>query len=92
MNIINSFVINYSNLAEKEGWNLFDGEVGLELQRCDESNIFKNDYSVWIHIVSKSLEGSKLHITALDCLKFNNIKEYDAIIKCTNMFKLVKNF
>ncbi len=68
-----------SNLANQQGWNIFDGMNGYEIQRLDENPVFEGDASAWRFVVEKANEGSELHKAAIEFIKDRNIKHYNRI-------------
>jgi hypothetical protein len=93
MSIVDTFFLNnYTRMADEEGWNIFESDNGLQIERCDESSIFISDLEALKHVVNKSLEGSNLHSIALECIKFSNKEEYNFIIEHTRILKSVKYF
>jgi hypothetical protein len=68
---------------KNEGWAIFfsygtNGDK-YELQRIDDEDAFDCDEDAWSYVREKALQGSKLHIDALEFLRVNSITEYNLI-------------
>lgn len=73
-----------AQMAGVEGWGLFEtiGGNGLQLQKVDEADTFKEDLDAWRHVVGKSQEPfhlGTLHRRALNYLQQENPLEYKLI-------------
>ncbi|MGX9944937.1 hypothetical protein ACTG4Q_20965 [Bradyrhizobium denitrificans] len=73
-----------NNRAIDEGWSIFEcfaSENGpWQLQKCDDSNLLKDDLQAWRLVVDYADAGSEYHQKALQFLKDHNPIEYDCII------------
>lgn len=74
--------------ADKEGWNLFQAGVGLQLEKIDanpetmELVKFEDDTDAWDFVVIGALnEDNKLHRKALAILALENPLELQAIMQ-----------
>ena len=57
----------------KEGWDVFDtrgndGRQPLEIQRIDDSPIFKNDDEAILYVWNKAMKGSERHQNAIELI------------------------
>jgi hypothetical protein len=78
--------ISWDNtVCADEGWCISDSDGSengpWQLQRVDEMSAFTSDDAAWVFVFNMAKEGSALHQRALDFLKANNPKEFDAIHK-----------
>jgi hypothetical protein len=71
-----------SQLATKEGWNLYYSKGSLggdrQVQRNDEQDLLSEDSDAWVIIKTQELPH---HKKALEILKEDNIKEYNRVLK-----------
>ena len=78
--------ISWDNtVCADEGWCISDSDGSengpWQLQRVDEMSAFTSDDAAWVFVLNLAKAGSALHQRALDFLKANNPKEFDAIHK-----------
>ena len=73
--------------AEKEGWNLYDGPVGIEVRPSGSLAFpkqFESVNAVWVHIVWSACTGSKFHHDVLLFLKEFSPAEMNRITQFFN--------
>jgi len=72
-----------SQLATKEGWNLYSSEGSadgnIQVQRNDVQNLLTDDLDAWRIVKTNKLPH---HKKALEILKQENIGEYNRILNC----------
>lgn len=51
--------------AAMEGWNLFDSDGEVRIERGDESRLLPDDRAAWLLVVGRAKSGSPLHQKAL---------------------------
>lgn len=67
--------------AELEGWGVFETDEGeIQIQRCDEKNIFPDDKAAWEFLISQALYGSITHQRAIKHIKDVSPDEYSRFV------------
>lgn len=56
----------FSDIAQKEGWDIFDSDHGPEIERCDEAGIFASDQEAVDYVRSKAERGYVMYRIARD--------------------------
>ncbi len=80
-------------LASEEGWLISNNEKGeTEIQKDDESEIFKNDSEALKFVSKKALEGSKLHEKALIIISQKIKHSKGATISDSDVNELVSGY
>jgi hypothetical protein len=64
-----------SDNARKQGWDLWDADGELQLQRVDEMETFDSDLAAWKHVWAHR-DDDPLCDAALKILKKESSKEY----------------
>lgn len=54
-----------SEAALAEGWDVWDADGVLEIQRDDDAEVFDSDAGAIAHVQRRAAEGSDLHARAL---------------------------
>jgi hypothetical protein len=65
--------------ARAEGWDLWQTDDGLRIEKFDESETFDDDAKAWKHVWAKAQKGSTLHSKVLGIILAKNQEEYNKI-------------
>ncbi|KAA1254788.1 hypothetical protein F0M16_11010 [Vibrio cholerae] len=85
-------IINYpmpevfAELADQEGWGLFERESGISLCRNDEAKLLKDDTEAWDFVIRKAMTGSEFHIAVIAGIKQQNPDEYTLWVNESRVF------
>jgi len=61
--------------ADNEGWAIFETNVGLQIERCDDADVFADADEAVAHVKKLAEEGSDIHKRALLINARTNPKE-----------------
>lgn len=76
----------FAQLADQEGWGLFECESGISLCRNDEANLLKDDTEAWDFVIRKAMTGSEFHIAVIAGIKQQNPDEYTLWVNENRVF------
>jgi hypothetical protein len=65
--------------AQNQGWNLFNADGELQLQREDEMGIFETDHEAWEFVYAQSIQKDNTAIIALARIAAESPKELKKI-------------
>ena len=66
--------------AMGEGWLITD-DAEPQLQKLDESTVFRDDVEAWLHVYAQAQAGSAYHQQALAFLADRNPREHAEVMR-----------
>ncbi len=74
--------------ASLEGWDIFEcfgsENADWQIQRDDEMAVFADDTDAWFHVWGRAMEGSELHLRALQVIAAWEPREMAYILQSVN--------